>query len=135
VAQGKGPDALTTYRQSLRICEALSAHDPVNAGWQRDLSVSYDKIGDVLVAQGDGASGLTAYRKGLGIREALAARDPANAKWRRDLIVSLMKVGAVTGEKGYASRALDLALSMQQRGTLAPRDAGLIEQLKKLAGR
>jgi hypothetical protein len=51
------------------------------------------------------------------------------------LIVSLVRLCTVTGEKAYASRALDLALSMQQRGTLAPRDAGLIEYLKKLAGR
>ena len=26
---------------------------PVQPGWQRDLSVSYNKVGDVLVAQGD----------------------------------------------------------------------------------
>ena len=31
----------------------LAKADPGNAGWQRDLSVSYNKIGDVLVAQGN----------------------------------------------------------------------------------
>ena len=40
------------YRDSLAIAERLAAADRSNTGWQRDLSVSYDRIGDVLVAQG-----------------------------------------------------------------------------------
>ena len=35
------------------IHDRLAAADPGNAGWQRDLSVSWDRIGDVRVAQGD----------------------------------------------------------------------------------
>ena len=33
--------------------EALSLRDPGNAGWRRDLSVSHERIGEVLSAQGD----------------------------------------------------------------------------------
>ena len=33
--------------------DAWRRRDPGNAGWQRDLSVCYNKIGDVLLAQGD----------------------------------------------------------------------------------
>ncbi len=46
-------DALNAYRDSLAIRERLAKADPENAGWQRDLSVSYEKVGNVLVAQGD----------------------------------------------------------------------------------
>ncbi len=35
------------------VLQRLAAADPGNAGWQRDLSVSHNKIGDVLSAQGD----------------------------------------------------------------------------------
>ncbi len=38
--------------------EKLAAADPGNAGWQRDLSVSLNKIGDVRQAQGDLAGAL-----------------------------------------------------------------------------
>ena len=69
--------------------------DPANTQWQRDLSVSHDRIGDVLVAQGDGPEALAAYRKGLDIREALAARDPANTEWQTDVAVSCAKLGAL----------------------------------------
>ncbi|MDZ7822758.1 MAG: hypothetical protein U5K75_01050 [Ahrensia sp.] len=33
--------------------------------WQRDLSVSYNKIGDIKAAQGDGPAALAAYEDGL----------------------------------------------------------------------
>ena len=134
VAQGDLPAALASYRASLAIRERLAKADPGNAEWQRDLSVSHDKIGDVQVAQGDLPAALTSYRASLAIRERLAKADPGNAEWQRDLIVSYVKLSEVTGDKAYATQALDVALDMQQRGILAPRDAWMIEDLKRRAG-
>ena len=62
---------------------------------QRDLSVSYDRIGDVQRAQGDLPSALSSYKQGLEIAQKLAARDPANTEWQRDLSVSHNKIGDV----------------------------------------
>ena len=45
------PDALQSFRASLAIAERLAKADAGNAGWQRDLSVSYEKVGNVLAAQ------------------------------------------------------------------------------------
>jgi hypothetical protein len=42
---------LKAYRDGLAIADRLAKADPGNAGWQRDLSVSYNKVGDVLVDQ------------------------------------------------------------------------------------
>ena len=42
-----------------------------------------------------------------------------------------MKLSSVTGEKSYAQLALDVALRMEQRGTLAPTDAWIIPALKR----
>ncbi len=131
---GQSAAALATYRAAFAIAEALAARDPANTEWQRDLSVSHDRIGDVLRAQGDGPGALAAYRKGLAIAEALAARDPANSEWQRDLIVSLVKLGEATGDRAYAVRALEIARSMQAHGILAPRDAWMIDDLKRRAG-
>ena len=66
--------ALTAYRAGMTIAERLAASDRDNAGWQRDLSVSHDRIGDVLQRQGDLNGALAAYRAGMTIRERLAAR-------------------------------------------------------------
>jgi hypothetical protein len=73
----------------------LAAADPANTAWQRDLSVSRDKLGDVAVAGGDLAGAGGHYRAGLAIRERLAAADPANTAWQRDLSVSREKLGDV----------------------------------------
>ena len=46
-AKGDLDGALEAYRDDLAIRQKLAAQDPGNAGWRRDLSVSFDKIGDV----------------------------------------------------------------------------------------
>ena len=71
VAQGNLTKALQAYRDSLAIAERLAKADPGNAGWQRDLSVSYNNVGDVLVAQGNLTKALQAYRDSLAIAERL----------------------------------------------------------------
>ena len=53
VQRGDLSGAVKSYKDGLTIVERLSQSDPGNAGWQRDLSVSFNKIGDVQVAQGD----------------------------------------------------------------------------------
>jgi hypothetical protein len=50
VAQGNLPEALKSFRDGHAIRDRLAKSDPGNAGWQRDLSVSYEKIGNVLGA-------------------------------------------------------------------------------------
>ena len=75
--QGNLPEALKAYRDSLAILERLAKADPANAGWQRDLSVSYGKVGDVLKAQGNLPEALKAYRDSLAISSASPRPIPA----------------------------------------------------------
>jgi len=51
--QAKIPEALESYRAALAIRERLAKADPGNALWQRALSTSHNKIGDILRAKGD----------------------------------------------------------------------------------
>jgi tetratricopeptide (TPR) repeat protein len=83
---------------------------------ERDLSVSYERVGDVLVAQGNLPEALKTFRDGLGIRERLAQSDPGNAGWQRDLSVSFERVGDVLVAQGNLGEALksyrnDLAIA------------------------
>jgi hypothetical protein len=66
VAQGDLTGALESFRASLAIAERLAAADPGNAGWQRDLIVSYAKLAEVEPGAGW-------WAKGLGVAEKLAA--------------------------------------------------------------
>ena len=109
------------------------AHDPGNAGWQRDLSISHDRIGDVLVAQGEGGAALAAYGSGMAIAERLAAADPGNAEWQRDLIVSCVKLAEAEPATARLSlgRALAVARALSEAGRLAPRDVWMLEELER----
>ncbi|MBS0551034.1 MAG: tetratricopeptide repeat protein [Proteobacteria bacterium] len=99
-------EASRDYREAHRLAKQLTDGDPANTDWRRDLSVSHNKIGNVLVAQGDGAGALAAYRKGHEIFKSLVAHDPANTGWQRDLSVSHEKIGDVLVAQGDGVGAL-----------------------------
>jgi tetratricopeptide (TPR) repeat protein len=106
LAQGDLAGALASFRKGLEIRERLARQDPSNAGWQRDLSISHNKLGDVQLAQGDLAGALASFRKDLEITERLARQDPSNAQWQRDLSVSHNKLGEVQLAQGDLAGAL-----------------------------
>ena len=106
LARGNLQEALLTYQQAADDADRLAKADPDNAGWQRDLSVSYNKVGDVLVAQGNLPEALKSFRDSLAIADRLAKADPDNAGWQRDLSVSYNKVGDVLVAQGNLPEAL-----------------------------
>jgi tetratricopeptide (TPR) repeat protein len=70
------------------------------------VSVSLNKIGDVLLSEGDRAGALSRYQRGLEIRERLSAADPASADLARDVSVSLNKIGDVLVSEGDRAGAM-----------------------------
>jgi len=59
---------------------------------QRDLSVSYERLGDLLSALGQGEEARRYYQQALEIRARLAAAEPERADYQRDLVISLARV-------------------------------------------
>ena len=139
VAQGDLAARSQAYTDGLDIRDRLAAADPGNAGWQRDLSVSWNKLGDVRVAQGDLAGALEASPPARRSIDRLAAADPGNAGWQRDLIVSYVKLAqtaAASPQRRAAStyyrQALKVARDLASSGRLAPTDAWMTEELERL---
>jgi tetratricopeptide (TPR) repeat protein len=117
--------ARPNLERALALFEGLVAADPGNAGWQRDLSVSHNKMGDVLRAQGNLPAALESYRASHDIFERLAAADPGNAGWQRDLSVSHNKMGDVLWAQGNLPAALEsYRASLAIRERLAAADPG-----------
>ena len=83
--------ALKAYLDARRIRESLTAIDGSNSRWQRDLSVSCNKVGDALAAQDRLDEALKSYQDSLAIRERLAVNDGSNLQSQRDLSVSYDK--------------------------------------------
>ena len=75
--------------------------------WQRDLSVSYDNLGDVEVAAGKLDAAREAYERSLAIAERLAEADPSNSGWQRDLSVSYRKIGDAMAKQNQRAEALE----------------------------
>jgi hypothetical protein len=96
-----------------------------------NVSVSLDKIGDVLRTEGDRAGAMSRYQRSLEIREGLSAADPASADRTRDVFVSCWMMAQVTGERRYVERALGILKDLEARGALAEADRPFIAQLEE----
>ncbi len=103
---GNSAAAMTAFRQAEKFAALRADAEKDNPGTMRDLSVSFEKIGDVLGAQGQLEAALQSYRDSLAIAELLAKADPGNAEWQRDLSVSLFKIAQVERGAGRAGEAL-----------------------------
>ena len=106
VHRGSLVQALEIYRGASAIADRLAKVDPANAGWQRDLSVSREKIGDVLIELGNLPDALESFKVALAIRDRLAKADPGNAQWQRDLSVSYDRIGDALRAHGNLTDAL-----------------------------
>jgi tetratricopeptide (TPR) repeat protein len=93
--RGDPAGALTSYRNGLAVIEELAKSNPADAGWQRDLSVSFQRVGDVQMAQNDLPGALKSYTEGLAIVAKLAKSNPADADAQRDLALFFVKTGDI----------------------------------------
>ena len=89
------------------MLDHLATADPSNVSWQRDLSVSHDKIGNVLSVQGNLPAALAAYNASLAITERLTSADPLNAVWQSDLSIFHSRNGDVLVAQGNLPAALE----------------------------
>jgi tetratricopeptide (TPR) repeat protein len=109
--QGFSTDALNWYRRSLDIglgLTAVAAADPKTAEWQHDLSIAYNKIGDVLLFKlRNSTDALGYYRNSLAIRQRLAEADPKNPLWQRDVASAYDRIGDVFRSQGNSTDALN----------------------------
>ena len=89
------------------IIGQLAAAEPDRADYQRDLSVAYERIGDLRHALGHGDAARQAYERSLAILEQLAAAEPDRADYQRDLSVCHDNLARLWEEAGDRGRALD----------------------------
>ena len=68
-AQGDLAGAFKSYRDSLEIREKLAGQDPNNTGWQRDLSIVYERSRRCAVRASDLAGALKSYRAEVALQE------------------------------------------------------------------
>jgi len=103
---GDTAGALASAQQAQTIFQDLVISSPDSTDYQLQLSISHERIGNVLVAAGKREEALAAYQKSLAIRDKLAATDPGNTEWQRDLSISYDKIGYDLEGQGNLPEAL-----------------------------
>ena len=88
-------EALRHYQKANEISAKLAAANPDDAELQRDLSVSYEYIGDVQQQLGELAKAEGAYLKGLLISEKQISLNPKDPDLKRDVAFGYEKLGDV----------------------------------------
>ncbi len=115
---GLTEEALSVAQQVAQVLETRTKAEPSRADYQRDLSVSYNKLGDLLGALGQGEQAQGYYEKSLAIAERLAAAEPSRADYQRDLSVSYNKLGDLLGALGQDEQAqgyFEKSLAIRER--------------------
>jgi tetratricopeptide (TPR) repeat protein len=122
-ALGQAEGSAELLRARARATEAevlmrsLAAEVPGNPGWQRDMSDTYDGLGDVLQAQGRLKEALAAYRASAAIAERVATE-----QLRKELAGKAERESVLTGrQRDLAARYIkagDVAIALTEKGAL-----------------
>ncbi|MCP4593479.1 MAG: hypothetical protein GY842_22305, partial [bacterium] len=108
VALGLTSRARETYEELVRVHAERAEKEPDRADYQRDLSVSFNKLGDLQQAMGEGEAARDLFAMSLQIRERLAAAEPDRADYQRDISVSFERLGDLQQAMGEVEAARDL---------------------------
>jgi tetratricopeptide (TPR) repeat protein len=106
-AQADTAAALTAAEHYQAIMAGLVASSPDNAEWQYQLSLSHNRVGDVLDVAGRYKDALANFETALAIRLKLATREPGNILWQDALATSYSKIGDALRKLGRRMEALD----------------------------
>jgi len=124
--------ARDAYQKALAIREKLFAADQANVQLQRELALTYGRLGGLAVADGAGDEAKVWLGKDLALRQQIAASDPDNALWQTELIVSLVQSARAGDEpQAHLEQALALAQKLDAAGKLNANQKGLIGSIQQ----
>src|SRR5690606_24624113 len=89
------------------IAREMMEANPEDFDAQRNLAVSFNRIGDALVAIGDLNGAREAFTEAMAMIGALLEEDPHAQLWMRDLSVSNERLGNVLKSQGDLDGALE----------------------------
>ncbi|MBI1356501.1 MAG: CHAT domain-containing protein [Acidobacteria bacterium] len=115
---GRTDEALARFDQSRAAWQRLTELQPGMADYQRGLSVSFERMGDLLMALGRGEEAGPNHEQALGIRKRLAEGEPGRVDYQGDLSVTFKKMGDLLmalGKEGEAREYYEQALEIAKR--------------------
>lgn len=132
--QGDAPTALAVAEQSRDIMLGLLDGEKENRRWLRELSLSYNRIGEALSRSGRRADALNAFERALEVRRKLCELEQESPEAQRDLAVSYERIGSEQFAMRQITEASELYRSaMDIRKDLVARSPGNGEWLRDLS--
>ncbi|MBC7910217.1 MAG: serine/threonine protein kinase [Pyrinomonadaceae bacterium] len=144
---GKPVEALGFLKRAMAIVLELQEKDPLNRGYDRDVSALYIRIGVAREKQRDFTGAIAAYQKSAELYEKQLADDAANTIAQRDLAIAHRRAGKVHEEiaktanlqirqthlaaaKENYRQALDALLKAQAQKALPEVNLKLLEEVR-----
>jgi tetratricopeptide (TPR) repeat protein len=120
-------EALTLTRSSIALLEPLVASNSSGHALQRELSIAYYLMGDILRTGKRADEALSWLEKDLAVSAKLAEAAPENLVWRHDLAASLERLGLVltdldrrdAAHQAYV-KAIDIGEDLIKRASKRP---------------
>lgn len=138
--QGDADRALDVLQKSMEIDQRLHAQNPNDARAARDLSITYERLGDLYLVRGeagDGGRAVDLFKASLVIAQRLHDQNPKEVGGARDLAASFGKFGGAClqrGAQGDPNRAVDAyRQSVQISRRLYDEDPDDVEVARDLA--
>ncbi|MDQ3133150.1 MAG: serine/threonine protein kinase [Acidobacteriota bacterium] len=145
---GKHAEALDYLDRAMAIVLELQEKDPLNRGYDRDVSALYIRIGVARYKRRDFTGAVAAHQKGAELFEKQLAADAANTIALRDSAIAYRHAGIsykelaktadpqarqihLAAEKENYQRALNALLNAQAQKALPESSRELIEKFRK----
>ena len=103
------------------MAKRLVEREPGRSDLQRDLSISYDRLGDLQRALGNGEQARRYYEDGLAIRATLVEREPDSYQAQGDLAISYERMAAIDPDQA-PTWLRDAIAVHRRRVTIDPRN-------------
>jgi tetratricopeptide (TPR) repeat protein len=127
--------ARISYEEALNISLDVIRREPDEVRWQRELSWTFNKVGNIRTRLKQFSDALVVYEKGLCIRRYMSSRDDKNTLWKRDIAFSLEKVGEARQRENDAPDAEEAVFeALTIRRALADSDPSHTLWARELAG-
>ena len=107
---------------ALKIAEKFAKKYPEDPNLQRELCVSYERLGDIAEARNNYYAAEGYYAKALEIGKRLAKKYPDDPKMQRDLSISYNNLGDIAkarndynAAEGYYTKALEISEKLAEK--------------------
>ena len=105
LAQGNTNEALRAYLAALAIAKSMARRNPDSHGVERQLAVSYERIGETHAALREHQKALRAHRTALQLFDGLLAHDSGNPDRIHERGGCLSRIGGLLLAQGKVSEA------------------------------